>query len=216
MSIHKELLCFYSPYYSAALNGKFLEAQKDLFEVDLSDKDLHRFATWIYTGERPSPMVNCDVMLYIFADQVDILALRRTIIGGFMNTIPRYSLAKIILKDLPQNSPLQKFLLDTYVAHWQPKHDQKDPCLLDSNADPNHLLAAFTYRVMEGLALRKMRNPPGCPCCNIACSYHEHSSKEEWKASMLIQSVRLRLLILTNVCLACGQKEGSRMPISLR
>lgn len=103
ISTDKELLCFFFTYHSTTLNENYLEAQKDLFEVSLSDKDLQMFATWIYTGERPLPIVHYDVVLYIFADQADILALRRTFISGFMSTIPRYNLAKIIPRNLPQS-----------------------------------------------------------------------------------------------------------------
>ncbi|KAG9663905.1 hypothetical protein KCU64_g1033, partial [Aureobasidium melanogenum] len=48
--IEKELLCFYSLYYVAALNGRFLEAKKDSFEVGLTGEQLRGFESWIYTG----------------------------------------------------------------------------------------------------------------------------------------------------------------------
>ena len=80
-------MCFFSSYYAAALNGKFIEAKNDRFEVDLSEEHLHAFADWIYTGsfnmEFLSETEEClYVNLYLFADQMDIIALRRSALSN--------------------------------------------------------------------------------------------------------------------------------------
>jgi len=197
VSMHKELLCFFSPYYSAALNGKFLEAQKDQFKVDLSGEQLQSFATWIYTGkcdlsDRWAPYI----YLYVFADQVDIIALRRDILRWLVrsrDTLADYSSTRLILRNVTQHSQLYKWMLDSYVAHWDPSCDATDPCMLNSDKDPDHLLANFIYQILKGIAVRdKAHNPANlsdCSCCNKICEYHEHESKEEWEASKLTQSV---------------------------
>jgi len=190
--IHEELLCFFSPYYAAALNGSFSEAQKDRFEVDLSGYDLEIFAKWLYTGDVSGDITLVgNVRLYIFADQVDIMALRRTVVNEFPEgLILYYDTIKLIHTKLPGASPLLKYALACYIAHWEPDDDDddNDPCILDNETDPDHLLASFVYQVLRGVASRESKNPPGCPCCNDVCQYHEHSSKEEWEASMLAHS----------------------------
>lgn len=188
--IHEELLCFFSLYYTAALKGEFLEAHKESFDVDLSGDDLQRFAKWIYTGDASDSITDAsNVRLYIFADQVDIMALRRTIISEFpAGCVLRYEMIKLIYTKLPDTSPLLKHTLACYIGHWEPGDDDNDPCLLDSEMDPDNLLANFVYQVLRGVALRESKDSPGCPCCKDICQYHEHSSKEEWKASMNSQS----------------------------
>ncbi|KAI4738391.1 hypothetical protein E4T50_11144 [Aureobasidium sp. EXF-12298] len=199
--IHKELLCFFSSYYSAALKGKFLEAEKNQFEVDLDGDDLESFVTWIYTGKLAGDTQYCYVNLYVFADLVDIMALRRQVIGVLALGEPlRYELVKHIHVKLAHTSPLLKHALDFYIAHWGPSSDKDDPCLFDSDEDLDYLLANFIYQVMKGIAARDnakdFYDRADCPCCSDVCQYHEHPSKEEWKAT-------------------CGQLENSKMPTSL-
>lgn len=110
--IHDELPCFFSSYYAAALKGSFLEAQKDRFDVDLSGKDLESLATWIYTGKcvQPDNWV-CLVNLYIFADQVDIIALRRDILRWLSKSkakLADYEDVRLMLKNVTQQSELYK------------------------------------------------------------------------------------------------------------
>ncbi|CAD0112147.1 unnamed protein product [Aureobasidium uvarum] len=160
VSIHRKLLCLFSSYYAAALNGNFLEANKDRFEVDLSGEHLRAFAVWIYTGSLGRMSDDYDGMccltsLYLFADQVNILALRRRTISLFAKSFPTYDLVKIILMNVTPGSPLHRHVLDRYILHWTPSEDEDDPFLLDSKRDPDHILANFMYQVMKGLAVRQ-------------------------------------------------------------
>jgi hypothetical protein len=191
--VHKELLCFFSSYYSAALNGKFLEAEKGQFEVDLSDERLKTFTGWLYTGDVfvDEGAALCYMELYIFADLVDIIALRRetiTQLSEMTELEPRYETVRSGLKNITQYSQLYKWLMDVYVAHWEPEHDDDDPCLYNGDTDPDYLLVTFMYQVMRGVANRdKTQDWKECSCCHHPCEYHEHSSKEEWEASTLTQ-----------------------------
>jgi len=197
VSMHKELLCFFSPYYSTALNGKFVEAQKDQFEVDLSGEQLQSFVSWIYTGKytKHEPWAFY-IHFYIFADQMDIIALRRDILRWLVRSediMPDYSSVGLMLRNVTQHSQLYKWMLDTHIAHWTPSCDANDPCMLNSDEDPDHLLANFIYQIMKGIAVRDEAHNPAdlsdCSCCNKICEYHEHESKEEWEASKLTRSV---------------------------
>lgn len=119
------------------------------------------------------------------------------------------------LKNTTQHSQVYRWMLNSYTAHWKPKHDDKDPCPLNSDADPDHLLAIFMYEVTGALAIReKDVDSNNCSCCNDICQYHEHESKEEWEASTSTRSVWFQLL--TNECLACGQLDDTKMPALLK
>jgi hypothetical protein len=195
--VHKELLCFFSSYYNAALNGKFSEALKNRFDVALCSEHLKSFATWLYTGEIHNNEKNTIywkglLKLYVFADLVDSIALRRVVINeivGFDELEPRYEHVKFILENVTRHSQLYEWTLASFIAHWKPQHDEDDPCLFDSETDPDCLLPTFMYNVMRGVADRKKdQGSSDRPCCNEPCEYHEHESKEEWEASMLIKS----------------------------
>lgn len=202
VTVHKELLCFFSPYYAASLNGKFLEAQKDQFEVDLVGQDLRVFISWIYTGELTEESSQ-NANLYVFADQVDILALRRDALSQLSRRrkqMLKYCGVKHVLENVTQQSQIYKWMLDSYIAHWGPSadDDDDDECILDRKSDLDYLLSNFIYQVMRGIATRDNNGDPidssQCPCCAKICLYHEHESKAEWKASTLSQSVRSRFI----------------------
>ncbi|THW20422.1 hypothetical protein D6D23_06843 [Aureobasidium pullulans] len=201
VSVHKELLCFFSPYYKAALKGNFTEATTDSLQVDLTDKGLKMFVRWIYTGEVASPRCFPRYFsLYIFADLVDIVALQRMImtrIQGYSEDLPEYSTVKLALMNLPESSPLRAWILDVYISHWEPAYDDCDPYPTDTASDPDNTLAAFMYQVARGLAVRESVNTAGCLCCYSDCKYHEHESKEEWEAT-------------------CGEIEDMEMPDHLK
>ncbi|CAD0100292.1 unnamed protein product [Aureobasidium mustum] len=199
VSIHKGLLCFFSSYYAAALNGNFLEAEKDRFEVGLSGAQLQAFAEWIYTGtfnvhDREDEFLF--ISLYIFADLVDIIALRRSAISHIADlSIVSWSMVELILKNVTQNSPLRRHVSDNYIAHWMPTTDANRPRLPDSQTDSVYLVAHsnFMFELLKGVALRKVSadDATKCPCCNDLCKYHEHESDEEREASMLMRMIQL-------------------------
>jgi len=202
--VHKELLCFFSSYYSAALNGNFSEAQKNRFEVALSVERLKWFKDWLYTGEIPTDQKHPlrYMQLYIFADLVDIIALRRDVMGLLIQVttfLAEYDEVRYVLENVTPHSQLYKWVRDCYSGHWNQESDEEDPCLFNNDTDPDHLLAAFMYEVMKGLAIRgsaqRDQSYEGyedwitCSCCNNPCEYHEHSCIEEWEASMLTLSI---------------------------
>ncbi|PIA95006.1 hypothetical protein CB0940_08159 [Cercospora beticola] len=85
--VHKGVLCFYSGYFNACLNGDFVEARSGV--VDLVEEDPDRFKDfvgWLYTRQLPVDHESKDVgeqwrdvfRLWVFADkrQVPLLANR--------------------------------------------------------------------------------------------------------------------------------------------
>ncbi|KAH0335692.1 hypothetical protein KCU81_g8928, partial [Aureobasidium melanogenum] len=179
-SVNKALLCYFSHYYAAALNGRFAEASQEIFRVDLSGKQLHVFINWISTGKLElQPWEREDrVKLYIFADLVDILALRRQIMTE-KGRMERYREVGVVMSHLPSNSPYRRRTVDYYANHWKPEDDIYDP--ISSLEITIH--RTFLCEVVQSEARAKVNRHPGCPCCANVCNFHEHESEEEWHAT---------------------------------
>ncbi|KAK6004755.1 hypothetical protein QM012_008617 [Aureobasidium pullulans] len=121
-TVNKELLCFYSPYYTAAIKGSFSECHKKVFTLRLSALQTQMFVEWLYIGryEYVSPQ-NDDIhmcALYILADQTDIIALRRTIMARmrFCYRPMTPGLMVRTVSQLPGGSGLRRYLLEEAVA----------------------------------------------------------------------------------------------------
>jgi hypothetical protein len=179
-SINKELLCYFSPYYHAALHGRFAEARQKTFQVDLTGKQLQVFINWVHTGrlELHSWDREDRVKLYIFADFVDILALRRQIMTE-PDRMEKYREVGVVMAFLPSMSPFRTRIADHYANHWEPEDDKHDSIsVLDITSHRE-----FFNDIVESDARAKTRKHAGCPCCGNPCRYHEHVSEEEWRAS---------------------------------
>ncbi|THV91338.1 hypothetical protein D6D25_09624 [Aureobasidium pullulans] len=77
-TVHRELLCYYSPYYTAALEGGFAVAQTNTITVDLSDEETADLVSWLYSGQIISSYYSQLFDVYVFADEKKMLALRRS------------------------------------------------------------------------------------------------------------------------------------------
>lgn len=180
-SINKELLCYYSPYYHAALHGRFAEARQKIFQVDLTGKQLHVFVNWIHNGrlELHSWDREDRIKLYIFADFVDVLALRRQIMTE-PDRMERYREVGMVISSLPSTSPFRMRIADHYIHHWEPEDDKHDSI----SALNITLHREFFDDIKKSDARADSNKLAECPCCGNPCRYHEHVSEEEWKASM--------------------------------
>ncbi|THZ91632.1 hypothetical protein D6C82_09880 [Aureobasidium pullulans] len=189
-TINKELLCYFSKYYRAALNGRFAEAHQQLFNVDLSGQQLTVFTAWIYTGQLELLKWNREdrLMLYVFADFAEILALRRQIMTE-EGRMERYKEVGLAITHLPDNSPYRKRIVDHYARHWKTADDRYDGWHPKDDA----IYRGFWYQVWDVQAQEGWFKQPKCPCCRNPCNYHEHVNEEEWEAT-------------------CGQLAGSKKP----
>jgi hypothetical protein len=207
-SVNKELLCYFSPYYHAALHGRFAEAYQKIFDVDLTGKQLHVFVNWVQTGrlELHSWDREDRVKLYIFADFADILALRRQIMTE-PDRMEKYREVGVVISSLPSTSPFRVRIADHYAYHWEPeddKHDSISALDIESHRE-------FFNDVVESCARADPEKAKHCPCCGNPCRYHEHVNEEEWRASMYQQTHRdVRMTDQWDV--ACGQLPTSRKP----
>lgn len=179
-SIHKELLCFYSPYYAAALKGEFSEAKKDTITLELPWDQAQSLVSWLYTGNILIASDDDLMGLYVFADEKLMLALRRSIMSRFVGFQIEDSWLDIgeatsYLKRLPQNSGLFHYLVDHWVGVWS--HEEYDAVFLDG------IPRAFFYKVLAklGSIAHESRAPATIP--KNPCNFHEHADYNEWLQS---------------------------------
>lgn len=182
--VQKELHCYFSPYYRAALKGSFSEYANKSVVLELDPMTCRMLVGWLYSGKLPAFLGwNSTFSLYVFANRTDILALRRAIMTRIVNfevgdRIPGFEASAIALSSLPSTSPLYRWLLEAYIHHWMADYETLDDML------PNWFLVDW----VKGAAARKCEVTEDdcgrCPCCKYnACNYHEHESIEEWMSS---------------------------------
>ncbi|KAH0337350.1 hypothetical protein KCU81_g8113, partial [Aureobasidium melanogenum] len=190
-SVHKELLCFYSPYYTAAIKGRFSESRKDLFTLGLGASQTRLFVEWLYTGRcehNPWNQHGSDDIcaLYVFADQTDIIALRRTITTRLSSSVRRPvtpdELASLV-SQLPGSSGLRRFLLEEAVSYRMYAEYKGTATPWDWEQQgyfPEDFPEDFYAQLLSG-HLQNEGQGFGSPRLNNQCNYHEHEDGEEWK-----------------------------------
>ncbi|CAD0100363.1 unnamed protein product [Aureobasidium mustum] len=120
-AVHKELLCYFSAYYTAALKGGFSESKKDTITMELPYDQMQDLISWLYTGKLLSHTTSPLLKFYIFADEKMMLALRRSIMTQLIYCqdqdmdILLLADAMPCLKVLPQNSGLFRYMVDFWV-----------------------------------------------------------------------------------------------------
>lgn len=151
------------------------------------------FVGWLYTGRLPHKYSRFNdigklVPLYILADQVEILSLRRALIDEtkkHLTTssgeawVEMYFGIALMYNNLPRSSPLIQLHLKRYIHHWHPSYDEEE-----TDESIAAVPGEFFYAVMAGQADASFSNEHlQCPCCNDLCAFHEHKSDEEREAS---------------------------------
>jgi hypothetical protein len=185
--VHKELLCFYSPYYTAAIKGSFSESLQESFTLELDCGQTQLFVEWLYTGRCDLDPVqefnNNDLhALYIFADQTDIIAFRRSIMTSLVSTLRTPAtpgeMARLV-SDLPNDSGLRLYLLEEAVAEW--KLDESSNVVTEEDwKSRGYFPKDFSPEFWDQLV--NDEHGSYLPSC-IACDFHEHTNEEEWKMS---------------------------------
>ena len=204
--VHKELLCFYSPYYAAAMKGQFAESRQDSFTLELNHRQTQLFVEWLYTGrfevEFWRGKHNDDLhTLYVFADQTDIIALRRSIMTCLATAgrvPPAGCNMASLVSQLPDSSGLRLFLLEEAQTEWgmpEKLNVLTEQYWRDRGYIREEFPEDFYARLIAGY------RDPFTPGSN-ACDYHEHDDEQEWKMSKLIRRT-YKLIKLMNL-LACA------------
>ncbi|THX34798.1 hypothetical protein D6D12_00764 [Aureobasidium pullulans] len=152
--IHKTLLCCYSKYYRAALQGAFAEASSRSIVLDLDPVSCNTLIGWLYSGKLPTGGRREQFFaLYIFAGKTDMLVLRRAIMTRVVGTksdglaLPSFEKAALALNSLPQTSPLYRWLLDTYIHDWLPEYKAPEDVL------PNGFLVDWLTSLSDHVTL---------------------------------------------------------------
>lgn len=191
-SVNKELLCFYSPYYTAAIKGGFSERHKDLFTLELTGTQTQLFVEWLYTGRceyQPYKQFTLDDLyaLYVFADLTDIIALRRSIMTSLAKSFCRRptpgDMGRLV-SQLPSDSGLRVCLLEQVMAERMIHERRKKEVPWDWEERgylPEDFPEDFYNQLINGHLEygEDFRFPGSIGLCN----YHEHEDGEEWRMS---------------------------------
>lgn len=193
ITVYKELLCFYCPYYRAALKGEFLEAKKNELEIDA----VEIFIGWLCTGTINTDIHQCEdiVLVYLLADRIECLALRRAAISklqalhrgnsGEPFLLPWAIIGLVYEKSALDSSPVRRYIRDFYSEHYR----ENLSCAKEKDCY-NEAGLEFFFEVMvrqSAILLSGRSMKKKCECCNNACKYHEHKSEEERQQSKLFE-----------------------------
>ncbi|KAI5211710.1 hypothetical protein E4T38_01138 [Aureobasidium subglaciale] len=124
--IHRDLLCYFSPYYNAYLNGRSLESGQKQITFDLSKAQAKMLVSCLYSGRIPRDAGYSDLFdLYLFADVTPMLALKRSVMShlhhrnvergsrhGIRQDGPELELIMKVFDVLPKSSGLIRWLAD--------------------------------------------------------------------------------------------------------
>jgi hypothetical protein len=213
-SVHKELVCYYSQYYTAALKGGFSEAKKDTIIIELHHDLITDLVSWLYTGRLTSESDDELMDLYVFADEKMMLAFRRSIMSRLIQTQdPVFEFhieaadALPYLTRLPQNSGLFRYLIDYWAVVWSTTDSNSEMEILDRE---RRIPRIFFYKVLEALGF--MLQVSGTPKAYIrsGCNYHEHVNFDEWLESTLPSCSDLLIHVLLLTIVACGSESPKR------
>lgn len=182
-TIHKALLLDSAPFFKAALDGHFREAEEERLYLPTQDASVfERFQLWLYTGEshaladslkeRSSVAI---INLYIFADEygifdllnttMDLLVARRQGMKRLLEGRSRY-----IYENTVPSSPLRRLLVDVVA---QDKHLWKR--FEDSDSVTEHPVE-FIADVIKRLSALAQPNAKWIDFSRVGCEYHVHSS----------------------------------------
>lgn len=215
-AVHRALLCYYSPYFTAALNGSFKEADEDALKLkNTGHKVFDIFLHWLYTQTLPEP--NCSnnegtpsassswpdgfydywiTGLFIFAEFYNVPQLRKEVVDQFyfkyvcsgVPIVPDYQTIIQAFSSLPDTSQFCRFLVRIYAVRWDVSYDEDDDEAIDNRGQlPKEFLGDLMIEVGK---VRKDQNKYGkAPAMPEVCEYHEHSTKEEKKSCRRTQRI---------------------------
>ena len=167
--MYRDLLSFYSGYFSAALNGGFAEAGSGVIKLDTEEPAVFEdFMKWLYTRQHRSDTIvrstrkrycNSIIKLWIFADRRDIPLLMNEMIDSLQQSVVSAwtLLARSTIKELytetTVESPLRRMVVDMYTSiageSWSGNlTDVSDDCIKD-----------FLLDLVKGFIANNTRKP---------------------------------------------------------
>jgi len=186
--VHKDVLCYYSSYYTAALKGGFSEAKQDTVTMELPEYQMRNLVQWLYTGTLISDDESELAGLYFFADEKMMLAMRRSIMSrmvrfhGLANGMDSKD-AMSYLHRLPQNSDLFRWLVDHFADLWIRSTDSMHD--METLKYDERVPRAFFYQALSRLTTMVRDGDRYETTLDTPCNFHEHLSQDEWRQSTL-------------------------------
>ena len=180
--LHKDLLCFYSDYFRAALNGKFKEATERKLELPDVDTSLFdTFQVWLYTRDLEGPDDTHELFLFladmwILGDQHQIPLLQNQVMDEMFAknlelklftfwVVPR------VYERTVEGSLLRKAVIE--IVAWKVNFDTFSPSRQGWTIEP---LSDLVLAIHE-TRLSKEFVWPGLPKRD-KCFFHVHGKDE--------------------------------------
>ncbi|KAG9576859.1 hypothetical protein KCU77_g9637, partial [Aureobasidium melanogenum] len=158
-SVHKALLCFYSPYHDRLLDGEFAEGlvpPSEPLAMHANASILQLFFKWIHTGLidiiPPLSENSCNsrwfsgtTKLYILADEFNCVALQRTVVSAQLESRKNMDLASwnkigLLSNSSLESSGLYRYHLEAFAQHWsgvtEVEGTSSGPCSKQENPMP--------------------------------------------------------------------------------
>ncbi|KAH6713945.1 hypothetical protein BKA61DRAFT_656502 [Leptodontidium sp. MPI-SDFR-AT-0119] len=150
--VHKDLICYHSPYFKAAFNSGFEEAKTGIMKLpETNTKVFELFVHWLYTQvlwskdddkEEKRTALETMMDLHLFADMIRAVSLMNQSITALRDlsdagsVVPTQTFARV-WKNTTENSPIRRLIIDWMI--WEVNSDvfERNP-----NSFPHDLLLA--------------------------------------------------------------------------
>lgn len=194
-TVHEQLLTHYSGFFSAALNGRFREAEEKRVILREEDPKIFEFFLhWLYYQRFPKEKLDGKALvqwwleakepfvdLYVFSDKYSIKDLGKDAIDTLYHRIrlvgtkvfPSLDTANKAFECLGPKSPMCRFLVDAFCVYGGAgqlrdiEHGQA-PLFI------SHLCCQYSVLFASGGRQED--------CCIDLCDYHEHLQDEQSRA----------------------------------
>ncbi|KAL3422075.1 hypothetical protein PVAG01_06231 [Phlyctema vagabunda] len=179
-SIHKDIICHYSPFFKAAFTSDFQEGKSSIMKLPEQRTEVFEiFYQWIYYQTLESLSDNNKLLekraftlirLYIFAEMAQIPTLMNQAIDRvyeileMVNKTP-CSMVPYIWAETPPNSPLRRFIRDRVIWRVQPE-------LLHSQELPIHISREFLADALSS-AMSALQRKTANPLIDVSNYYVE-------------------------------------------
>ena len=182
-TVHRGILCFYSGYFEAALNGKFSEANNGVVELREETVDtFERFVFWLYTRKYDAATTSADGFhsiceLWLFADRRQVPLLANVMINAMRDGIVKHWIVptnevELIYNNTTEGPPLRQFIV-WVISNTIPASEAMNPkgraALWPAEFLRDILKSVWTLRDSGSKRLSKQE------VANVdMCTFHQH------------------------------------------
>jgi len=181
-TLHKDLLCFYSDYFRAALNGNFKEAAERKLELpDVAIPLFEAFQVWLYTRDLQGPTDTTEIYhflasMWLLGDQHQIPLLQNQAMNGIFAKLVEtnlfsFSMIPLVYEKTVAGCPLRKAVME--IVAWTMDFKDWSPSTMGWTVE---CLSDLVLAIHE-TRLRKEFVWPGLPQRD-KCFFHIHGKDE--------------------------------------